>query len=202
MSARAAWRLEALGFAAVFRYVGGRRDWFAVGRGMEGTRARRPSAGEVARRDAPTCQLADRLGDVRARVRSTGWDVCIVVNDSGVVLGRLGRAAWAAAGRGLRRGDHGDPDDPRPDNLLESLIEVMRAKRAKSLLITDSEGALMGLVLRRDAEPRLAARRKQGRDNRLSRGGGRSVGTRSRATRRTAGGSRDRQDHRARCATS
>ncbi|MGH7358768.1 MAG: CBS domain-containing protein, partial [Candidatus Rokuibacteriota bacterium] len=80
----------------MFRYVGGRRDWFAAGGAMKGTRARRPRAGDVARRDVPTCRLDDPLAEVRTRVRASGWDVCLVVNEAGVVLGRLGGAAWAA----------------------------------------------------------------------------------------------------------
>jgi CBS domain-containing protein len=169
----------------VFRYIGGRRDWFAAGRAMEGTRARRARAGDVARRDVPTCRLGDRLGEVRTRVRASGWDVCIVVNEAGVVLGRLGPAAWAAAGRtSVERGME-TPTTYRPDNLLESLVEMMRKKRATSLLITDSDGVLMGLVLRQDAERRLAARRRQGPGDRPSRLRGGPAGARSRAKRRS-----------------
>jgi CBS domain-containing protein len=124
---------------------------------MEGTRARHPRADDVVRRDVPTCRLDERLGDVRTRVRARGWDVCIVVNEAGVVLGRLGGAAWTA-----RRGTSVErvmeiPTTYRPDNLLASLVGVMRKKRATSLLITDSEGVLVGVLARRDGERRLAA---------------------------------------------
>lgn len=37
MSARAAWRLEQLGFERVFRYTPGKADWAAAGLPMEGT---------------------------------------------------------------------------------------------------------------------------------------------------------------------
>ena len=104
----------------MFRYVAGRRDWFAAGRPMEGRRARRAQAGEMAGRDVPTCRLGDRLGEVRARVRASGWDTCVVVSEAGVVLGRLGRAAWAR-GRDLPREGDDTPTTYRPDNLLESL---------------------------------------------------------------------------------
>ena len=140
----------------MFRYVGGRRDWFAAGGAMEGTRARHPRAGDVARRDVPTCRLDDPLTEVRTRVQASGWDVCLVVNEAGVVLGRLGGAAWAA-----RRGTSVErvmetPTTYRPDNLVASLVEVMRRNRAQSLLITDVDGVLVGVLLRRDAARRRA----------------------------------------------
>src|SRR2546428_759896 len=52
----------------------------------EGTNAERPRAGDVARRDAPTCHLDERLGDVATRAASAGWDACVVVNQESVVL--------------------------------------------------------------------------------------------------------------------
>ena len=39
MSARAAWRLESLGFANVYRYTAGKSDWFASGLPRAGTLA-------------------------------------------------------------------------------------------------------------------------------------------------------------------
>jgi CBS domain-containing protein len=162
LSARAAWRLEALGFASVLRYVGGRREWFAFGHAMEGARAAQPRGGDVARRDVPTCRLSDRLGEVRTRVRASGWDTCIVVSEGGVVLGRLGPAAWRAPGPTVVEQVMDTPTTYRPDNRLDALVGVMRAKRAKSLLITDPDGVLVGQLRREDAE-RQATGRKRGR---------------------------------------
>ncbi|TMK86300.1 MAG: hypothetical protein E6G44_03940, partial [Actinobacteria bacterium] len=51
--------------------------------------ARLPRAGDVARKDVPTCEMAERLGDVRERVRAAGWNVCVVVNEERIVLGLL-----------------------------------------------------------------------------------------------------------------
>lgn len=170
----------------MFRYVGGRRDWFAAGRGMEGQRARHPRAVEAARRDVPTCGLDDRLGEVRTRVRASGWDVCIVVNEARVVLGRLRRAAWAKRGVVSVEEVMETPTTYRPDNLLESLVEVMREKRANSLLISDSDGVLMGLVVRQDAERRLPERGEDRPRPRPPRAGRGPAGTRAgtRAARR------------------
>src|SRR5919198_327349 len=93
MSARAAWRLESLGYSQIFRYVPGKADWFASGLPREGAQASVPQAGDRARRDVPTCRLADRIGDAREHARAANWDVCIVVNEERVVLGLLHKAA-------------------------------------------------------------------------------------------------------------
>ena len=64
-------------------------DWAAMGLPTEGKVAERPRAGDIARQGVPTCRLRDRLGDVRERAEASGWNVCLVVDDMGVVLGRL-----------------------------------------------------------------------------------------------------------------
>src|SRR5919198_4610893 len=89
MSPRAAWRLESFGFTEVYDYVPGKLDWLAAGLPTEGTNAERPRAADIARRDVPTCRMAERLGDVRERVSAAGWDSCVVTNDQSVVLGLL-----------------------------------------------------------------------------------------------------------------
>src|SRR5919199_650618 len=93
MSPRAAWRLESLGFTRVFDYVAGKQDWFAAGLPSEGKLAGRPKPGDLARRDVPTCGLAERVGDVHERARAAGWDACVVVNAESIVLGLMPREA-------------------------------------------------------------------------------------------------------------
>ncbi len=68
MSARAAWRLETLGFTEVFRYKPGKADWLANGLPTTGTEANVPRVSQVIRRDVPTCHLGERVGTVRERV--------------------------------------------------------------------------------------------------------------------------------------
>src|SRR2546429_9964073 len=94
MSPRAAWRLESIGFTRVYDYVAGKADWGSFGLALEGTKGAR--AGEHVRADVPTCGLEERLQEGRHRVSAAGWDTCIVVNASGVVLRALGRNALAS----------------------------------------------------------------------------------------------------------
>src|SRR6266540_4053058 len=69
-----------MGFGQVYDYTAGKLDWLAAGLATEGSNALRPRAGDVARREVPTCGLDQRLGEVAQRVCAAGWDACVVVN--------------------------------------------------------------------------------------------------------------------------
>ncbi len=72
-------------------FAGGKADWAVHGLPLEGRTAGRRRVIDVARKDIPTCGPREPLGAVRDRVRAAGHDVCIVVNERGIVLGRLRR---------------------------------------------------------------------------------------------------------------
>ena len=157
MSPRAAWRLESLGFTRVYDYVAGKADWFASGLPIEGKLATVPRIGEVARRDVPVCHLSDKIGDVRERTQEQDWDACVVVNDEQIVLGLLRRKELdadpqATAEQMMRPG----PTTFRPNEQVQEMAEHMRERGARTVLVTTSEGKLVGLLRREDAE-RVAA---------------------------------------------
>jgi len=156
MSARAAWRLEeTLGFVDVYRYTPGKADWAAAGLRREGEMAAVPRIGDVTNRDVPTCGPQDSVGDVRQQLQERGEDACVVLSRKGVVLG-LARA------RDLET----DPDQPvqevmdpgpvayRPDTVLAELVEYLQQleRKVNRILITTSDGELIGLLRRTDAE--------------------------------------------------
>jgi hypothetical protein len=156
LSSRAAWRLESLGFAPVYRYAAGKRDWFAFDLPMEGELAAVPKASNAARRDVPACQLGEPVGEVYQRCQDLGWNVCLVVNEQNILMGRLRGKAW-----------HVDPDTPveevmengpttfRPDNFLEPLIQRMHDKKVGTVIITNPDGVLLGILYRKDGDERL-----------------------------------------------
>lgn len=149
MSPRAAWRLDSLGFQQVYDYVAGEADWFASGLPREGRDASIPRVGDVARRDVPVCQLDDRVGDVRERVHAAGWDICVVVNCERVVLGRLrGAALLAPAAQPVEAVMEAGPTTIRPDMRLTEMAERMRQKNTVSVIVTTSDGRLVGLLER------------------------------------------------------
>ncbi|MBD0338221.1 MAG: CBS domain-containing protein [Thermoleophilia bacterium] len=155
MSPRAAARLATIGFEQVYDYTAGKADWAAAGLPLEGTGAAIPRAGDFARRDVPTCTLHDDLRTVRDRVRDSGWDLCIVLDSNGVVIGRLGRAALAADDhRSVEAAMSAGPGTIRPNVPLERIVTRLRERNLHSAVVTTSDGRLVGVLRRDDAESR------------------------------------------------
>jgi predicted transcriptional regulator len=153
MSPRAAWRLEGLGFEKVYDYVPGKADWFASGLPTEGRLASVPTIGDVALRDVPTCAPAEKIGAVQERVRKVGWDRCVVVSKERVVLGLLRKKELASdpeafAEKVMRNG----PATLRPNEPVGKIAKRMRERGAHTVLVTISDGRLVGLLYRDDAE--------------------------------------------------
>jgi CBS domain-containing protein len=141
-----------MGFTQVHDYAAGKLDWLAAGLPTEGSNARRPRAGDLARRDVPTCGLHERLGDVRGRVRAAGWDACVVVNEQSVVLGLL-RAGELQADAGLRieQAMRPGPSTFRPHVPIAEIAHFMVDHDTENSPITTSDGRLVGLLRRADA---------------------------------------------------
>jgi CBS domain-containing protein len=166
MSARAAWRLESLGFSTVYRYDPGKKDWMANGLPVEGRQSNVVRVTDLMRRDVPTCGPDARVGEARERALAAGWDDCVVVNDAGVVLGILHRKALESD-PDARVGDAMDPglSTYRLDVEAEQLAHELDEKSVTRALITTSDGELVGMFFVADviggdqAATRGAARR-------------------------------------------
>ena len=156
MSPRAAWRLESLGFRQVYDYAAGKADWLAFGLPTAGAEADTPRVGPIARRDVPTCALDDRVGDVRGRMRAAGWDECLVLNEERVVLGRL-RSAALKGDADVVAADAMEPGSTtvRPDERLATLLPRMRDKHVDRMIVTTSDGRLVGVADRETIERAL-----------------------------------------------
>jgi len=156
MSPRAAWRLESLGFSEVYDYVDGKNDWMSAGLPTEGTNAQHPRAGDVARKDVPTCALTEKLGDVKARVRAQGWDAVVVVNTSRVVFGllrakELEKDPELLIEQAMRPG----PSTFRTFVALHEMLHKMVDHKLESSVISTSDGRLVGLLLQKDVAAAL-----------------------------------------------
>jgi CBS domain-containing protein len=159
VSPRAAWRLETLGFNEVYDYEGGKMDWMAFWLPWEGSTRAEPRLGDLVHRDAPRCSPADRLTDVSARM-AAGWSWCAVVNEQGILLGRLRRLQIdqhpeARAEDVMENG----PSTYRPDTTAQELVGRMKAGRFESAFVSDPDGRLWGLVSRADLEGALGEAR-------------------------------------------
>ncbi len=153
----AAWRLEGLGFEKVYDYVPGKADWLASGLPREGKLASVLTIGDAARRDVPTCAPTEEVANVRDRTRTAGWDACVVVNKERVVLGLLREKELALDPNvGVERVMRNGPTTSRPNEPLGKMAKRMRERGARTMLVTTSDGRLVGLLYREDAE-RLAA---------------------------------------------
>lgn len=101
--------------------------------------------------DVPTCRLDDTVSS--ARQRAGDWATCIVVNEGGIVLGRMFREQLEAdpnarVGEVMRPG----PSTFRPNVTAVEMLEYMDRRRHETALVTASDGRLVGLVRREDVE--------------------------------------------------
>ncbi len=157
MSPRAASWLESLGFQRVFDYAAGKMDWLASGLPSEGRLADVPHAGDAARRDVPTCRLTERIDAVRDRVQSAGWEMCIVVNEEGVVLGRLRRKELEAdPTASVEQVMEPGPTTIRPNTSLASITQRMHERKVGTIVVTTADGRLVGVLYRADGDRILA----------------------------------------------
>jgi Mg/Co/Ni transporter MgtE len=148
MSARAAWRLESLGFRRVYRYTAGKMDWLANGMPCEGRLAvetYRPV--EIARKDVPTCRLDEHIGEVVDRARAAGWDACVVLNEERIVLGLLsGEAFHADRTASVEQVMACSPRTYRMNASLERIAGYFQKHGAAGVLVTTTGGRLIGMI--------------------------------------------------------
>ena len=86
----------------------------------------------------------------------SGWDTCFVVDEQRVVLGRIGRGAIRArADVAAEEAMTPGPSTIRPSARLDDVAERMRTHGLTSLPVTTSDGRLVGLLTRTDAERAL-----------------------------------------------
>jgi len=74
----------------VYVYVGGKLDWLAAGLPSEGMNATRSRAGDVARRDVPTCRLEEPMHAAKFMVAHDLPNSPITTSD-GKLIGLLRR---------------------------------------------------------------------------------------------------------------
>jgi CBS domain-containing protein len=147
MSPRAAWRLEQLGFTAVYDYTAGKVDWLAAGQPTEGPGPAAARVLSVLDSDVPTCRLDAEAGEAARLAQRAGWSVCVVVNDARVVAGRLRVDKIAADDR--RRAEEAMEAGPatiRAHEDLASTLARMADRHVAVLLVTTPEGQLLGAV--------------------------------------------------------
>jgi CBS domain-containing protein len=153
LSPRAAARLASIGFPLVYDYVAGKADWGSAGLPLEGVSGSATRAGAHVRKDVPTCRLDDRVEVICEQLDLSGWDTCFVVDDRRVVLGRIGRRAIRSrADVSAEQAMTPGPSTIRPSARLEAMVKRMHEQKLSNLPVTTSDGRLIGLLTREDAE--------------------------------------------------
>lgn len=95
----------------------------------------------------------DRIGDVRKRIQDRGKDICVVVNDQRVVMGLLwGDALKANSDTSVEQVMECGPSTIRPNILPREAVKHMSDLGGDGVLVTTSDGVLLGLLRREDAE--------------------------------------------------
>lgn len=143
MSPRAAWRLERLGYPRVYDYEAGKADWLAFGLPYEGE-AR--LVGDRLTTDVDSCAVDERIGAVRARLESSRFGLLVVTTAQGLVAGTLDRHALDAAdGAAVEEHMREGPTTVRPSEDVDVLGERMSEAGVRGVLVTSSDGRLLGV---------------------------------------------------------
>ena len=95
----------------------------------------------------PRCRLADEAGPAVSSAEGAGWPLCVVVNEDGVVAGRLladkvGPEDRRPAEDAMQPG----PATIRPHEELDSTLARMADRHVAVLLVTTPEGVLLGAL--------------------------------------------------------
>jgi CBS domain-containing protein len=163
MSPRAAARLEHFGFSQVYDYRDGKADWSGSGLPVEGALAHHPAIRD-AMTQALTCRLGTRLDDVRRRLADSGISSCVVVDEAGLVLGRV-RASddGEASGNTVEAVMEEGPSTFRPNVPLEEILARMVRHKVDEVVVTTGDGVFLG-VLRRDRAEQVLHESRHFRD--------------------------------------
>ncbi len=146
MSPRAAGRLNRLGFTHVYDYVAGKADWLAAGRPTEHAPGGETRVGEVLTA-VTTCHLTDPISDLATTHADAVPGVWAVVDDAGVVQGRLREADLAQHGDSIAEtAMEIGPTTVRANEPLDALRERMDGLDVDHVLVTTPEGHLLGAV--------------------------------------------------------
>jgi CBS domain-containing protein len=151
MSPRAAWRLEAAGFSPVYEYVAGKADWLAADLPFEGTAE---LAGMFTRRGVAAVGERTPVAEALRLLDVQGFGPVVVLNQADVFMGAAYRhnlqsaAADAEVGTVLRFG----VSTVRPSEDAAALAHRMGHAEVTRVVVTRSDGTLVGLFFARDVD--------------------------------------------------
>lgn len=151
MSPRAACRLATLGYD-VYDYAAGKVDWMAHGLPIEGSDAGRTTALTLIREDVATCALDDSVDEVARRIDASPYGFALVLSPGRVLLGRVRRSRLSDPGTSVEALVEPGPSTIRPHTPIEDLAARLAGSEVHTLIVTDPDGQLLGVVRRHDVD--------------------------------------------------
>jgi predicted transcriptional regulator len=126
---------------------------------VEGEQADAPVVRQVVRDDVVTCALADRVGEVHERVRSSPYGFALVVSADRCLLGRLRASSLERCDPASTAEEvmESGPSTVRLDTGLVDLVKRLRERELLFAIATDPDGRLAGVMRRSEAERYLSA---------------------------------------------
>lgn len=151
MSPRAACRLATLGYD-VYDYAAGKVDWMAHGLPIEGSEAGRTTALTLTREDVAVCALDDPVDEVARLIDASAYGFALALSPGRIVLGRVRRSRLAGAGASVEALLEPGPSTIRPHTPIEDLAARVARSEVQTLIVTDPDGKLLGVVRRSDID--------------------------------------------------
>lgn len=140
-----------MGFKEVYDYAPGKVDWMACALPVEGRPEGKIFLVDFVRQDVATCSLKDRVEEVKNKIR--GANQCVAVNRANVVLGVVDKEAWSQNGKKtVEEAMHLAPTTFRPNTPVDQAAAFMSQNDLAEILVTTSEGKLLGIVDRQTIE--------------------------------------------------
>ena len=102
-------------------------------------------------REVPTCELGEKLVDVKARI-SEDWSISIIVDPQTIVLGLLDLAHLQDSRGSIEDLMNPAPLTLRPSVLIDEALEYFEQSHLTFALVTRSTGELIGAVRKKDLE--------------------------------------------------
>jgi rhodanese-related sulfurtransferase/CBS domain-containing protein len=151
MSPRAAALLDELGFERAYDYAASKVDYLARGLPREGEKAGERRAADAISEEVARFAPEDSLEEARTRIEGSPFGFGLVVDDHGVLLGRLRRSALEdGEGEAVRKLMEVGPSTIRPDVPADELRKRLEKRDLKCAIVTGPDGVLMGVVRRAD----------------------------------------------------
>lgn len=98
-------------------------------------------------RNVPTCRIDEPLDQVRQRAEQRGLSFCPVINEQGFVLGVVEQDDWNSDPTASAEQLMKSVTTLRPNSPLQSAGETLEKSGRGGVVITNSDGRLLGLFL-------------------------------------------------------